>query len=362
MIAHPGVAHSPPFSEASKSQTFHGMNLMRGIAAIAVVVFHSDSLFGIQIMRSGYLAVDFFFLLSGFVIAHAYDPRLSRGMSFREFAVARMARFMPLYLVGALLGLLLEIVLLVTGSNHAQGVGQLVLFATLGLLFVPLLKSGAELFPLNLPSWSLHHELVVNLLFAVFHRRLTMAVLLVVASVSCIGVISGVSFWGSSAFGPMSDHYAVALARAAFSFSVGVMIYRTQPWRSVLPPKAAMFLIGALFLVPAPPWLRPWFDLTTILVVFPLLLPSLAAYEPRTSFMTRASTFLGDMSYGLYALHYPLIWLVRGACDRVGLSSVLCGFLLVIFLPLACAVIERRFDFPIRRWIGRSILTRVNRC
>ena len=63
-----------------------------------------------------------------------------------------------------------------------------------------------------------------------------------------------------------------------------------------------------------------------------------------------------------YALHYPLIWLVRGASEKLGLSSVVFGVLLVIFLPVTCAVIERRFDLPVRRWIGRSIARRVIRC
>lgn len=153
---------------------FPAINGMRGTAALAVAVFHAYPLFGMQVAPSGYLAVDLFFVLSGCVIACAYDAKLGAGMRPLDFMKIRLIRFMPFYLVGLTFGLILELALIVTGSPYAIKPPNLVLAVIFALFFLPLPASIArrDIFPLNVPAWSLFYELVVNTLFAVFFRWL----------------------------------------------------------------------------------------------------------------------------------------------------------------------------------------------
>ncbi len=336
------------------------MNLMRGIAAVAVVVFHAHVLLGGQLAPGGYLAVDFFFLMSGFVIAHAYDRRLRSGLMVTQFVVARLIRFLPFYLVGLGLGVALELLLIITGSSNATGIRELVWITIIGLAFLPFLKVGHDIFPLNIPSWSLHHEFVVNVLYAVFHRHLTLTILGVVACVAGGSLLLGIIQYGDADSGPLADQYGFALARAAFSFSAGVLIYRVRPagW---MPPWLAMLSPIVVFLLPIPAFWRPLFDALSILVLFPMVLVSLAEFQPRSLLFARASTLSGDLSYPLYALHYPLIWLVRGLAAKLGWDPVLCGITLIGTLVLACGVIERRVELPIRKRMSddaRRLFTR----
>ena len=116
---------------------YHSLNGLRGLAAIIVVLFHAEAFFGRQIAPGGYLAVDLFFVLSGFVIAHAYDHKFAQGLPAFTFIRHRLIRFYPLYLLGLLIGagwLTLELAV----SPPAALTGQQLLIAfSLGLLFLP---------------------------------------------------------------------------------------------------------------------------------------------------------------------------------------------------------------------------------
>ena len=137
-----------------RSSTFPALNAMRGLAAIAVVIFHAHPLFGAQIAPSGYLAVDLFFVLSGVVIAHAYAARLNAGMRVAAFMKIRVVRFMPFYLLGLAFGLVLATALLFAGSSDALSTDKLAIALLLALLFPPV-PFGGDIFPLNVPAWSL---------------------------------------------------------------------------------------------------------------------------------------------------------------------------------------------------------------
>src|ERR1700679_45238 len=150
---------------------YHTLDGIRGVAAIMVLVFHAGSYFGalgIQISKSeSYLAVDLFFVLSGFVIAEAYAKRLSKGPSAVDFMKIRVIRLYPLYLLGLLIGTVFILGHLRLGDNSLnQWSGSILAKDFLCALFMLPTPFSSSLYPINLPSWSLLFELIVNGLYA----------------------------------------------------------------------------------------------------------------------------------------------------------------------------------------------------
>jgi peptidoglycan/LPS O-acetylase OafA/YrhL len=168
---------------ASPYPVFHSLNLLRGLAALAVVLFHASPIFGRQMAPSGYLAVDLFFILSGFVIAHVYDPRFAAGLTARSFILARMARFWPLFALGTVIGAGWTLLENVVSPPAALSISETLGISALSLLYIPRI-TGADLFPLNVPAWSLFFELIVNAAFAIFFAASRTRWLLVVIAVA----------------------------------------------------------------------------------------------------------------------------------------------------------------------------------
>ena len=334
---------------------FPALNGMRGLAAIAVAIFHAYPLFGAQIVPGGYLAVDLFFVLSGVVISHAYGARLSAGLRVADFLKIRIIRFMPFYLVGLAFGLVLAVALLLAGSPDALPPDRLAIALLFALFFMPV-PFGGDIFPLNGPAWSLFYELVVNALYALFFRWLTPAVLMTVILVAVSVLIPGVWAHGSAALGPALGDAPVAFARTVFSFSAGVLVYSwRRPINSALPFVAIVTVMLLMFLPIGRDW-RPVFDLTCIVLVFPLSVFVLLGSGTVSARQSRAFEFLGDMSYGLYAVHYPLIWIVRGASGKLGFDSAYAGLMLIALLVVSSASIERRIDSPLRSWLTARLV------
>jgi peptidoglycan/LPS O-acetylase OafA/YrhL len=108
---------------------------MRGLAAILVVVYHFEVV--VKLVPSGYLAVDFFFLLSGLVIARTYAPRFEDGLKTRDFFVHRIIRLYPLFFVGLLLGLMRAAGQTVLHLPDRMSFDQLSLAGALGFFMLP---------------------------------------------------------------------------------------------------------------------------------------------------------------------------------------------------------------------------------
>lgn len=208
------------------------------------------------------------------------------------------------------------------------------------------------MFPLNVPSWSLVYELVVNFLYAVFIRWLHPGALMAVMFVSAAVMIPGVWIAGGADLGPALIDAPVALARVVFSFAAGVLLYRLRrPVR--IDPLIVIVAVTVLLFLPVDRDWRPAFDLACITLVFPFSIAALLGAERTTEHRERAFAFLGDASYGLYAVLYPLIWLVHGAAKKVGFDSVIVGLFLIAALVIVCAGAERILDRPIRAWLRK---------
>lgn len=320
-----------------KRLSFDGLNALRGLAAISVMLFHCANIFGRNLVPNGELAVDFFFLMSGFVVAHAYSERLATRLSFSAFARLRLKRFFPLYVLGLAIGAMVIAGTFVHGSpTYPVATPALAIFLALAFLPAPPTSySHGDLYPVNGPSWTLAVELVVNLGFAALFRWMTNRVLLAIAAVGLLLVILSTVTAGRTVGGNDWPTIWAGYARALFSFPVGVVIYRHRQ-RLVfdeLPTWAAPVLLVAAFIVDAGKWERP-FQLAFIVVVSPLVL--LIGIQRVPTAARWACTALGRLSYPLYAVHLPVIALVDAVARAIHFDERLAVAVAVALLVPTC--------------------------
>lgn len=319
---------------------------MRGLAALLVVVFHATPFFG-QVVPGGYLAVDMFFVLSGFVIEHAYGQKLRAGLGVWRFTKLRLIRFYPLYLVGLLAGVGLELLLIQVGAKNAVAPDMLILQAAIALALVPAFFE-TDAFPLNIPAWSLFVELVVNVVYGALARFLNNRVLYGIAVVSF--VLFAIQFHSSEKGmpGPHVQDLPVVLVRAIFSFAMGIVVYRHRRIFEINPAWVVLAIL-VLLVLPISENFRFVYDLICIGFAFPLLVWVAAGAEVRN--FSGVMTFMGGISYGLYAIHWPVLWIIRGIADKLGVPMPLAGIVMLLGLVLACYLLDKAFDQPLRSWL-----------
>jgi len=304
-----------------------------------------------------YLAVDVFFVLSGFVIAYAYQHRLDSGMPVRRYFLARLVRLYPLYIFATLLGAAwIAQGLLRQGSIEALGPWALALAGA--ALFLPDPLGARALFPLNEPAWSLFFELLVNLLYGALAVRLSNRILgaLILAGAALLGF--AIAQMGTLNVGFDWDNAAWGSGRALFSFFVGVGVFRCrQRHRLTAVPIWLVSLVLLASFVPSP-GRQPWFyDLACIVVLYPLLVWT-AADASAGRAMIGLSRRLGYLSYPLYALHWPL-GLILASLARHGIgvttqASPILAPLVHFGAVIGVAwLVARSFDTPVRARLKR---------
>ena len=224
-------------SDADPGRAYRTLDGLRGVAALIVVTRHAGDVVPSELCPESFLAVDLFFLLSGFVVALAYEQRLLAGRSLLGFMKTRLIRLYPLYALGIGLGLLARV-----GSEGPLNAAFLVQATVIGLLMlpaVPPLPMGGS--TLNGPTWTLAPELLVNLVYAALVRRLGRRVLRVIVALGAAGLVASETVYGTLDGGWSVDRFPLLAARLAFSFFLGVAMYRTRPrdGRARSPPGAA---------------------------------------------------------------------------------------------------------------------------
>lgn len=340
---------------------FTGLDTLRGAAALAVALYHYLVLVPhVYILKSGHLAVDFFFCLSGFVIGHAYEERLREGLSFNRFLLVRVIRFYPFYLMGGMLGLgQWYFEHLLHGGSAGLSPNMLTTLA-LNVFFVPgplssQLAPGA-LFALNFPAWSLFLELCINIIYGLVVRKLTTPRLIGIVAFFGAAMGAMIIAYGQSDLGYTYATLPGGFLRCGFSFFTGILLFRMREWMRPV-SFSQLWLIVVLFAAltyQAPQPLRPFADLAVIFGVSPLIV--WLAASPRRSEHQEAPVFrlLGDTSYGLYAIHVPLIGMFSLVLEQVytggdhRLSAIL-GCIFIGALVLVTALINRWVDIPLRR-------------
>ncbi len=332
---------------------YHGLDALRGVAAVLVVTYHCSMLYGAPIAPSGYLAVDLFFMLSGFVIAHSYDTRLSSNLSIRRFTLIRFVRLWPLYVFGLLIGTSNEVLLLMASNSFAMPARTLVSCVTLGIFLIPTWFHTRfdTLYPLNGPSWSVFLELAVNIVYAIAFRYLSRPVLIGVAVLAAAWLAVNAVGFGSVDWGNKTSTFVGGLVRTIFSFSVGVLLYRLK-WRNLKIPLALVLLVVVIALAaPVSAPLRPFYDLGFVFILSPLLVLAAASSSP-TGVLRHVGNVLGQASYAVYAIHRPLLSFADTVVKRTDVSRGLATVAFVIGVMALAVALHRLYDTPVRDWLS----------
>lgn len=353
-------------SVSSDEKQLFALHLLRGIAAILVMLLHLHGYLTDEpnLVPSAYLAVDLFFILSGYVLSYAYDQTLRKKGGNRSFLVARVIRLAPLYLLSLLIAAL---VVWCSVMNHGLAsisrlsVLETFAFSSLLLPTPPSLSMFPDiLFPENGPAWSLFFELLINLAYAFVGPRLGRRGLLLVLAASGAMLIAAAFTYGRLEGGATWAICPVAIPRVVFSFSLGVYLCRfckRPALGSIWAPWLITVLTIAILAWEPGDILRPYYDLTVIMILWPALL----LYSANLRFgqaWTAFSRTLGDASYGLYVLHTPILnflvalteWITKHHWSGHGLSFV--GESIAALTVIAIAL-SSAYDRPMRRVMRR---------
>ncbi|MET8949618.1 acyltransferase family protein [Streptomyces sp. NPDC004393] len=338
-------------------KSYRTLDGIRGAAALCIVVLHSPRLFGTAPTFLG-MAVDLFFVLSGFVLAHAYDQRIGQGMTPLGFLRRRWARLYPLYALGLALGVVHAVLCILYHPPTEPWSWRKLLITLPASLFMIPAPTNEGLFPFNGPMWSIFFELLANLLWVTFWRPLQSVKILFGTVLACGVLYSFALFhWGTAAVGLTWSTFPGGLARVCFSFGAGLLVHRLRDRLRArgVPP---LLLMGAL---PALALFRPGLvaQLLCVLLVFPLVVLLGARSEPSTG-VGRCCDTLGKASYCVYVLHRPLGALVYAAalqCTGRGLEAFAPwgGVVFLAGLVAAGLVLTDRVETPARRWLTHRL-------
>lgn len=334
---------------------------LRGIAAIVVVWLHANELLvgGHAPVEASALAVDFFFCLSGFVVAYAYGARLDAGMSLREFATRRTIRLYPMIFLGAALGG----VVFAAGALHRGGshAALLVQVASAFVLVPAGLFYGLQAYPTNNPIWSLFFECVANLVYAMIPRRsLAFLGLLLAASAVALALISydyqGLEFVGFNDW----KGFAFGFVRVGYPFLAGVLIFRLQLHQGL--PSIPAAVVVAILIITLSIDVRPMWahNAALTLLVFPLIVVIGANSQPGP--LRGLLAWLGNISYPLYLIHHPLLRMVKNIHALAVLTRHHPAGMIVASVAASCALsalIFHAYDKKIRRWAGKTFSRRM---
>ena len=341
-------------------QHFEILDGLRGIAALAVVTFHFMELVYVNQSKNfighGFLAVDFFFCLSGFVIGYAYDDRIAK-MGVIEFFKSRIIRLHPLVVAGSVLGLPAFLFDPFGGHPELYSTDKIILTFFCSILLIPLpviAERGFNLFSFNAPSWSLFWEYIANIVYAFVLYKISRAYLLLLTVLSAVAIClvcyragnllggwSGPTFWDGS-------------ARILYSFLAGLLIYRSN-WiiKNKLGFVGVAILLLLAFIMPFSKW--NWLsEPLVVLFYFPLLI-ALGAGATLTASLEKVCIFSGKISYPLYMTHYAVLWMFGNyyTSHKPGTMQlaliIIAGLILLVGAAYFVMII---YDIPVRKYLS----------
>ncbi len=374
------ITEAPSAAFADTKPHYNILDGLRGVAALTVVCFHLFEAYATshidQKINHGYLAVDFFFILSGFVIGYAYDDRWkTKTTTAKDFIKRRLIRLHPMVVIGAIIG---AIMFYTQGCSvwdvSKVSVTMLLVATLLNIFLIPAtpgteIRGLGEMYPLNGPSWSLFFEYIGNILYVFFLRKLSTNALSVLVFLAACGLAT------FAIFGPLGD-ICVGFAmtrdemiggslRLLFSFSAGLLLSRV--FRPVKIKGA--FWTGSISIVilSAMPriggsenlWINGIYETLCVVIIFPLLVYLGASGKTTNKVTTRVCKFLGDISYPLYMVHYPFIYLYYAWVKNKNLTfmeSLPGAAALVIGSVLLAWVCLKLYDEPVRKYLTNRFL------
>lgn len=360
---------------------------LRGVAALMVVIYHIFEGYAfagggiIESLNHGYLAVDFFFILSGFVVGYAYDDRLGKSMKTKVFLKRRLIRLHPMVIMGAVLG---AATFCIQGSTQWDGteisISLVMLSMLCAMLFIPAIPGGCyeirgngEMFPLNGPSWSLFFEYIGNILYALFVRRLSTKLLTAIVVSLGIGYTAFAVF-DASGYGNMgvgwtldSINFLGGMLRMLFPFSMGLLLSRNfKPFKVKGSFWLASSILIIIFAIPYIPsdgniCYNGILEAVCVTLIFPILVRLGASGSTADHKSTAICNFLGRISYPLYMIHYPIMylfyaWLIENKAPAFAETwqAALGVYVTCIILALLCM---KLYDEPIRRYLAKKFLS-----
>lgn len=370
-------------SDIKPKKHYEILDGLRGVAAILVVAFHIFETFSggnrfIQIINHGYLAVDFFFLLSGFVVAYAYDDRWV-NMTQWEFYKRRLIRLQPMVIMGMIIGAVFyyfQASDILFPQIAGMPVWKLILTMFIGFTLLPIppsmeIRGWGEMHPLNGPAWSLFFEYIANILYALIFRRFSNKVLSVFVLIFAGLLIN------YTVFGPKGDviggwslnleQMNVGFTRLLYPFFAGILLSRLG---KLIHIKGAFWVCSILItIILALPrfgdensiWLNGLYESFVIILIFPVIVAIGAGGQIKSAFSTKICKLLGDISYPIYITHYPLIyWYTAWVVDNK--VSIQDGYVLGIGVLIASILIAylclKLYDEPVRNWLQNKFQKR----
>lgn len=369
---------------------------LRGVAALMVVVFHMSEAFSydpvFKHLNHGYLCVDFFYVLSGFVIGFAYEGRMKSGLMSRwDFLKARFIRLQPMVLFGILLGAGL---FFFQECNYYAGIGNASVWyviqnMVMSFFMIPVtpefnVRANTEMFVLNIPQWSMVFEYIANILFCLFVFKLGKKGLMVLVGLFALMIVD--SALTLNLFGMLQPHdypcslnagwsltaeqFYIGVARVGFSFFTGLLLFRLiykegaalKKTRTPIFAICSFIIIAIVCVDQIGGYEHPLYDGIFNLICVFILCPFTVWFgSQRIELSQRTKNvcdFLGRLSYPLYLAHYPLVYLFftwmdthHDASFSILAFTSTATFLLCVALGYAAL---KLWDEPIRKWLGKK--------
>jgi len=336
---------------STRTRHYPALDGLRGLAALSVVVYHAGLTNHVNLAPNAYLAVEFFFALSGFVLARAYGERLDRTLTLRSFIMVRLIRLMPMIVLANVVAALIFFAYYPGGHSHW------LLAVALGAFNIPLLaapefQGGRFIFPLNPPQYSLFFELVANTVWAPLHRRR-----IVLCAMCILSFVLVVTLGGTG--GDQVDGFWSGFPRVIGLFLLGVLLSAIEPklpawtgraWTGVL---AVALAVSTWFFLAGPDNEWTWYP-WSLLAVPVLVVAGARAVTPGAA--GGVCRIMGDLSYPLYALQGPLLWASAWVLGYFAVTDPFCriAFSLVATLALSAAALTF-VDTPARAWLTNRV-------
>lgn len=356
------IKQAPSVTSSAKPH-YAVLDGLRGVAALTILVFHYLEMiypddYETNWLGHGFLAVDFFFCLSGFVIGYAYDGRIQQ-IGLRSFFTNRLIRLHPLVIVGTIIGFIGYISNPLIDAPLASGWKAILIGTVLSLLLLPyssLLYRGGGLFPFNTPSWSLFFEYIANIVYALVLYRLNKFWLSIATLLGAGFLIYCAQESGWVIGGWDKTSVPDGFARVAYSFTAGLLLFRLNGvFPRPVPAWIPILLLLGLFFFPHVD--KDWItESLLVLLLCPLIL-SLGAAAKASPGTTRLLDFLGKLSYPLYMTHITTVWIFGdyyNAHHPGGWELITIVSLLIVFNLLVAWITMKWIDEPIRSWLKKK--------
>lgn len=359
---------------------------LRGVAAVIVIIFHlleahaGGSHFN-QIINHGYLAVDFFFMLSGFVIGYAYDDRWNQ-MTVGTFFKRRLIRLQPMVIMGSIVGAAFFYFQASDCFPNIAGtpVTTMLLVMLLGFTLLPLplkwdIRGWTEMHPLNAPAWSLYYEYIGNILYALFVRKFNkVALTTLVVIAGCLTVHLCLTAPSGDIVGGWAlnwEQQYVGIVRLLYPFFAGLLLSRLG-WLIRIKKRAFWWCSLLIVVVLSIPriggedgfWMNGLYEAFIIICIFPIIVSMGAGGKVTGKRSVGVCKFLGDISYPIYITHYPLVYTYT-AWATTNNATIAEGapYMILTFVgSFAVAYASLRlYDEPVRKWLTDRFLKKKKR-